>query len=486
MKNKLIKTIYNLITTLLFLTTIQSTIFGSPHILNTRFGAQGVAMGGAFTALAYGPDAIFYNWASITSSHSTEIKIHQTTLQDSPLLGFSIQNPFKTQWIKIGGLYTGTVDIPYTELNSFGQPTHLNSMFSQELFTLFGSINKTVLKTTIGLRLGLFYEKIEQETASGYLIDLAIKKQLTIFSQQFSSALTIKNPFQTTINWSTGYTETPNIIINAGIGTSFLDDVLLIELDAEKEANRPMRLFAGIEYWLYGNAQSTPAFAVRAGLKNNDKTMGIGLKTGQWVIDYSYNHNNLIQTISSSISDPEHRFSIGLNLGPINKTISKSALNTSSFYSNKTSDFFTKSINIESKTDLIPKVDIARPIQTHLLSDIVCNVSPKNITLKSRQHAFDYPIKINQTILLNDHSPITTTAPLTIIQKISNSLENIMITIEYNDNKVIINGFIPANIDLFINNQLMISDSSNNSFTTNLQTSSDEETTIEIIIIEKF
>tara|TARA_A100001015_G_scaffold22087_1_gene25049 strand:- start:11815 stop:13335 length:1521 start_codon:yes stop_codon:yes gene_type:complete len=470
-----------------------TSIKASTAVLYNRFGAHAVGMGGAFNALAYGPDAIFHNWAYKSEENYTQMRLNQTTLQENPLIGFSIENPFNKRWLKLGLIYTGTSNIPYTTLNSANQPTLTGSSFTQEVYTIFTSVTGRFLRTNFGCRLGLFNEQLENESASGYLIDLAMKKDFTILEQKLLTALTIKNPLSTKIKWTTNHSDSQPWVINLGLGTILENDTIKLGLDIEREDNisKP-RIYTGVEYWLYGTAKSTPSFSARAGYKNSDMTMGVGIKTRGWNIDYSYNHLNTIYSIDKTVSDAEHRFSIGYHFGPEEKTVlikkqrRRSNLFSSSEYEQSiTLDGERLKVNVER---LIPTIDVAQPIQTRLLSDtsFTLNTVQDSILIKSNQLEESSPVKINITKTLTEKETMLVGFPLKWIQRREQSKDIIIFDFEKSDTAIILSGFIPNDIDLFINNQLIGIKQNNNSFFEKYPIQSNQNQVFDIMIIEKF
>ena len=478
---------------LLFISLVTSNISASTAVLNNRFGAHAVGMGGAFTAIAYGPDAIFHNWAYKSTQSFTQVKINQSSIQENPLIGLSIENPLKKRWLKLGFIYTGTSNIAHTSLNSDNQPTLTGTSFSQELFTIFSSITGQFLRTHFAARMGIFYESLENESANGFLIDLAMKKKVTLFSQNIYTGATLKNPFGNKINWSTNHSDLPPWIINIGLATTFEKDTIQVGIDVEKEDNiASPRYYAGVEYWLYGTSKTTPSFSARAGYKNSDITTGVGIKTRGWTIDYSYNHLNSIQSIDKSISDAEHRIAFGYHFGPEEKTviIKKESLNRNIFSSTKNQKLITingKELTIDTSS-LIPKIDVAQPIQTRLLSDtnLTLNTSQNSITIQSNQLAENNPVKINISSTLNENENKVVRFPLKWIQKRNQSNDMIVFDIEKSQTAIIISGFIPEDIDLFINNQLVGSTENNNAFFEKYPIKDDQIMVFDIMIIEKF
>ncbi|RAP37280.1 hypothetical protein DID80_03975 [Candidatus Marinamargulisbacteria bacterium SCGC AAA071-K20] len=293
----------------------SSLHFGSIDFVMNKFGARPVGQGGAYIARAVGPDAIFYNWAKLPELENQYFKLDSGQYLETNFYAFTYQNLLDNPHLRLGYFTAGIHDIFETELNDGGQPVDTGRRFSNTQHQLFTSYQKTYYGTDIGLRAGVFYEKLYTSSGHAFTLDLGFYRGWEFQNWTTSSGFVFKNLGQSNLTWDSGHQDALPGVIGFGQTVGLFEERLFLSLDLEKESDwTKLRLYSGFEYWLTGSEKTTPSMAVRGGYKNKDITLGLGMNLGGVILDYSYVHRLY------SFLDSEHVFSIGYSLHPFKTT----------------------------------------------------------------------------------------------------------------------------------------------------------------------
>lgn len=255
-------------------------------------GARPLGMGGAFVAVADTPDALYWNPAGVGQLSKTQVSSMQTDL-----FGLGIQYNWLAA-VQPVGKYTFGIgyngldaskafgDFPYQEGSVLGSVAGEAVIYGQHLrwganlkynFLKGGSDLVNTEQTGLGIDIGLLYQK--DALKLGFVVrDLYTRLAGELVEESMSEDVVNVIP--------------PDV----ALGASFITGPVLWTLDISGLATEP-KVHAGVEYAVNNQV------SLRAGYKAGMFTVGLGMKTGSWVLDYAYN--------THQVGDAQ-RFSVGI------------------------------------------------------------------------------------------------------------------------------------------------------------------------------
>jgi len=208
-----------------------SIVFQGAH------GARGLAMGGAFTALANDGTAALWNPAGLALV-GEEIWLGGATSNLFGMVGY--------QYIA-GGYTFGDYAVGLSWANVTAGAHYVANMYMGTVGLRLGDFG------VIGANLKYYSETIAERTATGFGFDLGFLMPLT---PEIAIGIVAKDVGGTTV----GDQRVPSMY-GAGMGLRLLDGALLLAADVSLDAGfEPLNLGAGIEFVLIEN------LAVRAGI----------------------------------------------------------------------------------------------------------------------------------------------------------------------------------------------------------------------------
>ncbi|MCP4049597.1 MAG: hypothetical protein GY730_02695 [bacterium] len=286
---------------------INSSIFASYNFLYNKFGTRALGMGGAYTALSEGPEAVFYNFATKPALDNFYATIENGSRLGEPFYALSAQNIFNISNLRFGYIYKSENDISKTFLNNFNQPASTGESFTFSINSIYLGWQTSLAGIDCGILGNYFQESLYNETGHCFNLGFAAHQYLTP-NKDVSWGIAAKNILNSGVKWSTGHTDKISPVYVSGLNLKLFDRAVNICVDLEHENNRPARFFSGIEYWLSGSREYDSAFVIRTGLRQQDFTTGIGLYMKGIMFDYAY------ILPGEAHRELEHRFSIGWSL----------------------------------------------------------------------------------------------------------------------------------------------------------------------------
>ncbi len=250
-------------------------------------GARALGMGGAYSALAQGPKAAFWNPASVSGglflshgAHFQGLLLEQVAAGKTGLFG---------KWSGALSLhYLGAGDIKKTQLGDTARPPGDDNPPEVIGTTSYGAfqLGLALGNGKLGARLKLLYERADEESAFGGGLDLGLWGKLG----PAPWALVLRDAAGTPLVWTTGRKEVapPSLWLSAAPGGSWW--TLAFEAVARAEGREGEAFKLGdftLEPRLGAEARLGPA-ALRAGFRAGSPTLGAGVSWRQLAVDYAF------------------------------------------------------------------------------------------------------------------------------------------------------------------------------------------------------
>ncbi len=257
-------------------------------------GSRPMGMGRAFVSVADDVNSVFMNPAGLGRTKGWQATSMYTSLFEGDLnyIVLGASNQFSFGKMGIGMISTGTGQIISPSPSGASYFDYYDRLFilsyakSDPLI-----IGKNKLFTGINIK---YFQKgfTGSETNSGRGIDIDLGVAVTT-ENGLLLGMTAQNILPTTITWDTGASDSIPAVLKAGASKKFMEEKLLLALDADIPAGRtiPLTFHAGCEY--YANEY----LSLRAGLDQNisastsvatNISAGVGLFLQKISFDYAY------------------------------------------------------------------------------------------------------------------------------------------------------------------------------------------------------
>jgi hypothetical protein len=289
-----------------FVIILSSKLFaseGAIDILKGGMGPRATAMGGAFNSISETIYAPCWNPAGIGDFSKIAVGSNYSSLI-SDISRFGILGT----WPIFDGCFEGTILIerisgaPLTTVGDDDRPNLLGT-FSDTKWVLALTYARQIFLQ--GLLLGGSFKfhshSLSSASGSGIGFDLgAIDYPFANETDKgpLSVGLTIRNPLNTKIKWSSGNVDTISreIVLGASYRGKLLDRQYILSGDFSYGSSK--NICAGAEFWI------TEMLPARLGInKDRNLTFGTGLKLDQLDFDISYfNHADLGSTYQFAFS----------------------------------------------------------------------------------------------------------------------------------------------------------------------------------------
>ena len=418
-----------------------------------KFGVRALGMGGAYTAIAEGPECIFYNNAKKPAINRFYTTIENGTRLGEPFFAISAQSILDIESLRVGYLNFSVNNISETILNNKNHTEATGESLSYGIHSLYLGWTTALLGNNIGLIGNYYQETIKSDSGKSLSLSLATHKYLNK-EKTFSLGLTAKNIANNGINWSTGCHDTidPTYIIGTNIKLFNSDLNLCADIECEKTISS--KTFYGIEYWLMGSRKHDSSFVLRSGIRNQDFTLGLGLYMDGVLIDYAYAQPQ------KGFLENEHRFSVSwsaFNFLPT-KIKDKKPIDINQLIQNSTGldSKFAKSSTKKYNAPNTHKLKQGPKLQTlfelSLIDNDTINISLENASPSTNIVINDLPLKI----ATNNTSNKLTKLPIELrIYSSKNNKACILNIQKTNANHLTFDGFLAPNYKLLINSELI-------------------------------
>ena len=269
------------------------------EFLSLNLGARSSSMGGAFTSIASGADAVYWNPSGIIQSNKGEIIVsHISLFQDINLeYGAGVVKVNKDLSLSAFIIYLGYGTIEGYDIS--GERT--DDLTAYDMALGFGGAYIVNDKISVGTNLKYINEKLDQISGNAFAVDFGIKYT----EQKYSIAAVVRN-FGTKIKFENVEERLP-LSASLGITGKFFENQMLSSIEFERRAYGNSFIKSGLEY------NFNDKYFIRTGYNLNldveDRTsnsglnFGLGSKFNNALVDYS------ISLKEKYSSDVLHQFS---------------------------------------------------------------------------------------------------------------------------------------------------------------------------------
>jgi hypothetical protein len=275
------------------------------EFLQIGVGADAAGMGGAYSTVARGASAVFWNPARIVTSGATEVSLSHFMWYQGIKLDHGAAAIMLSPTTALGASVTfldyGTIDAYDLNGNAIGQ---VSSNDMQAGLSLSVALNERLSVGVTGKYVG---EKLADLTASTFAGDLGLSYQ----SSRWSVSVAAVN-ISSGMKFETTKEKLPTAL-RVGVAVSPFNTGLLTSIEFEKRMYGDVVMRNGLElnvrdqYYLRGGINYYP--------QNTDRKLGTGFSVGAGVrfgsagLDYAFTPSD------SYVSDDLHRFTLVLSLG---------------------------------------------------------------------------------------------------------------------------------------------------------------------------
>lgn len=257
------------------------------EFLNIGVNARSSATGGAFSAIADGPTASFYNPAGIASIGNYQVAgMHTEWFQDLRYEYLGLGMPVKS----FGGIGLSFSYLSYGSINSYsesGASTGNINAYDMALNLSYG--HRLTENLSMGLGVKTISEKLDNIRASGYAGDFGLQYR----TYKYTAGISVMN-VGPKMKYESASSYLPTTV-NAGVAYRPLSTDLTFMLGAAVPMHSEMAIKAGIEYSYNG------VFMLRGGYDasmdnygSDEFSFGAGIAISNHNLDYSYNIDNVM------------------------------------------------------------------------------------------------------------------------------------------------------------------------------------------------
>ena len=247
------------ITTLVLITAIMIGSVGAENyagyagaFLRNGLGARAMGIGGAYTAIAEGPEATYYNPAGLGYTKNVEIRSSYKTLSLDRHFGhvaiaFPIRNEasMAASWIN-----AGVSDVPAIDRsrNFYGDVSNSSNAFALSFAKVLHP------KFSFGANLKYIQEKLDETESFTIGLDIGLLSKIHEYITLGAIVQNIgsKYKWDSSNVWRDGgdYDETFPFVMKFGASGNLLNGNLIPAFDIETSDQSEMKFRAGSEYWL--------------------------------------------------------------------------------------------------------------------------------------------------------------------------------------------------------------------------------------------
>lgn len=253
------------------------------------YSAQELAVGSANLASPSPADAIYVNPAGLTASQKNFFSSSYGRQFDGQnyFASFSLSQNLGAGWsLGLSIPYQTTEAIPLTEAKPDNTP-ELLGYFSDTKYAVLASLAKKISpEFSLGTTVKWFNHQIYNNAAKNFSVDFGGLYELPekIFGGEISLGANLKNILATGKTWTSGRIEP--VSKSAGLGLAYRNFLF----------SNPAAVFVALEYTkgqtletaLGAEYQPSSFLIFRAGLKNSQTFLGLGLKHQKLSFDYAF------------------------------------------------------------------------------------------------------------------------------------------------------------------------------------------------------
>ena len=284
--------------------TLSTTLTWAAIEFNSqKFGVRALGMGGAYTAIAQGPDAVFYNGAVRPQTEFTTLSIESGAHLGVSFYTLAAENPFSLSWLRLGLMSTGIDGFQESVVNANTQPELTGNTFAYGLQSLYCSVQTSWMALDIALHGNVVLETLNGASSKSLSMGISGFYVFQNSPVPLQMGVSFKNFLSTGQLWSTGHQDPIDPILTTGIKTTLLENKLTSALDFEIDPHY-IRYFWGTEYLLMADPLQETAYFIRGGVRNSDLTLGLGIQLAFIELNYAYVQPH------DSFEEVEHRLSV--------------------------------------------------------------------------------------------------------------------------------------------------------------------------------
>ncbi|HBC47331.1 MAG TPA: hypothetical protein DEO84_02675 [candidate division Zixibacteria bacterium] len=223
------------------------------QFLRNGIGARPLGMGGAYTAIAEGPEATYYNPAGLGFNLRLGISLSYKSMSlDRHLSHAAISFPIRNE----AAMAASWVNAGVGNVTGHGASQQLAGKIDNNQNAFAVSFAKAINNTfAFGGTLRYLQEKFDNLDAFAIGVDLGAKARI---KKVILVGLTAQN-LGSTMRWDSGnywgdggssYNDEFPVVVRFGLAGNLLNDKFVPAIDFEKSGKMAVRFRAGAEYWL--------------------------------------------------------------------------------------------------------------------------------------------------------------------------------------------------------------------------------------------
>jgi hypothetical protein len=251
--------------------------------LKLGHGARAIGMGGAFTSVADDASATYWNPAGCVGNYGREVLFNQVTwFQDVRIENLSVVSAGEREGFGLSftALHTGDIDLRDVE----GNPGGYFSFFD---FALQASYARALSdRVRAGVSAKGLYEKIDEETAKGFAVDLGLLADLPVPGLRAGVCLQhlgakmkfVEESFDLPLTVRGGLAYTRRIGV--------LSDDAVVAFEVQKPKADDLKTHMGIEVGILEKLALRLGYST--GYDNQNVSVGVGIPVERFRLDYAF------------------------------------------------------------------------------------------------------------------------------------------------------------------------------------------------------